>query len=54
MCWLSQLAQFHFKIDYQSGRSNGNADVQSRKVDHVGMIDETSAEEFTAEEFVTT
>ena len=53
MRWVSQLAQFHFDIKYRSGRSNGNADALSRKVDHVGMIAEMSTEEFGAGEIVT-
>lgn len=32
--WAAELAQFRFKIKYRSGKSNGNADSLSRKVQH--------------------
>ena len=32
--WAAALSQFRFKIRYRSGKSNGNADALSRKVDH--------------------
>lgn len=34
MRWVSQLAQFDFKIRYRSGRSNTNADALSRQTVH--------------------